>query len=111
MRERSRDERQHVTLFDRRNKPMKKRLLLVEDDQALARVLSENLTFCGYEVEWVADGNDVVARLRTFRPDLVLLDVMLPGRSGFDLCGLIRKGGQTPVIMLTARDQKADKVK
>jgi DNA-binding response OmpR family regulator len=90
---------------------MKKRLLLVEDDQALARVLAENLTFCGYEVEWVADGNDVVARLRIFRPDLVLLDVMLPGRSGFDLCGLIRQGGQTPVIMLTARDQKADKVR
>jgi two-component system response regulator VicR len=44
-------------------------------------------------------------------PDLVLLDVMLPGRDGFNLCGLIRQGGRTPVIMLTARDQKIDKLK
>ncbi|OFW24798.1 MAG: hypothetical protein A3H97_17985 [Acidobacteria bacterium RIFCSPLOWO2_02_FULL_65_29] len=90
---------------------MKKRILVVEDDQGLARVLSDNLAFCGFEVANVGDGDDVVSRVRSFCPDLVLLDIMLPGRNGFDLCGLIRQGGRTPVIMLTARDQKADKLK
>jgi DNA-binding response OmpR family regulator len=90
---------------------MKKRILVVEDDQALARVLADNLTFCGFEVSIVGDGNEAVARVRSFCPDLVLLDIMLPGQDGFDLCGVIRQGGRTPVIMLTARDQKADKLK
>jgi DNA-binding response OmpR family regulator len=90
---------------------MKKRLLLVEDDGGLSRVLSDNLTYCGYDVQCVGDGNSVIARIREFRPDLVLLDVMLPGRSGFDLCGLIRAEGRIPLIILTARDHKADKLK
>ncbi len=89
----------------------RQRILIVEDDRALARVLSDNLSFSGYEVDWVDDGGEVLNRVRATSPDLVLLDVMLPGRDGFNLCGLIRQGGRTPVIMLTARDQKADKVK
>ena len=89
----------------------KQRILVVEDDRALARVLSDNLTFSGFDVDWVDDGEEALNRVRAKGPDLVLLDVMLPGRDGFSLCGLIRQGGRTPVIMLTARDQKADKVK
>ncbi|MEQ1907874.1 MAG: response regulator transcription factor [Vicinamibacterales bacterium] len=89
----------------------KHRILIVEDDRALARVLSDNLTFSGYDVEWVDDGADVLNCVRAKNPDLVLLDVMLPTRDGFSLCGLIRQGGRTPVIMLTARDQKADKLR
>ena len=89
----------------------RQRILIVEDDRALARVLSDNLTFSGYDVESVDDGDEVLNRVRASNPDLVLLDVMLPGRDGFNLCGLIRQGGRTPVIMLTARDQKADMVK
>jgi two-component system, OmpR family, response regulator VicR len=90
---------------------MKKRILIVEDDRALARVLADNLAFFGFEVEWVDDGADAIGKVRSFSPDLVLLDVMLPGRDGFELCGLIRQGGRTPVIMLTARDQKSDKLR
>jgi two-component system, OmpR family, response regulator VicR len=90
---------------------MKKRILIVEDDAALARVLSDNLTFSGFEVDRVDDGAEVVGRVRAFSPDLVLLDVTLPGPDGFELCGLIRQGGRTPVIMLTARDQKSDKLR
>jgi DNA-binding response OmpR family regulator len=90
---------------------MKKRILVVEDDHALARVLADNLTYSGFEVEAVEDGDEVLRAVRTFGPDLVLLDVMLPGSSGFELCGLIREGGRTPVIMLTARDQKLDKLR
>jgi two-component system response regulator VicR len=88
-----------------------KRILIAEDDRALARVLADNLTFCGFQVESVDDGSQVIARVRAFAPDLVLLDVILPGQDGFALCGLIRQGGRTPVIMLTARDQKSDKLR
>ena len=90
---------------------MKRRILVVEDDKQLARLLADNLTFCGFDVECVADGRLVIKHVRTFNPDLVLLDVKLPGPSGFDLCGMIRQGGRTPVILLTACDQKNDKLR
>jgi len=90
---------------------MTKRLLLVEDDAALARVLCDNLSFAGFQVEWAADGAAAVRSVRTTTPDLILLDIMLPDRSGFELCGVLRRGTRTPLVMLTARGQKADKVK
>jgi two-component system response regulator VicR len=90
---------------------MRKRILVVEDDVALARVLRDNFAFDGFDVECVADGNLAIGRARDFAPDLVILDVMLPGRDGFELVSLLRRGGQTPVIMLTARGQKADKLR
>ena len=90
---------------------MKKRILVIEDDQALARVLTDNLTYSGFEVEAVEGGPRALAATRAFGPDLVLLDVMLPGPSGFEVCGLIREGGRIPIIMLTACDQKADKLR
>lgn len=90
---------------------MKKRILLVEDDRALARVLADNLTYSGFDVTVAEGGLNVLNVAREFCPDLVLLDVMLPGPNGFELCGLIRQRGRTPIIMLTARDQKADKLR
>ena len=90
---------------------MKKRILVVEDDAALARVLRDNLTFAGFDVDCVTDGDQAIAKARTQAPDLILLDLMLPGRNGFELCGVLRQGGRTPIIMLTARSQKADKVR
>ena len=89
---------------------MKKRILIVEDDASLARVLRDNLTFDGFDVKCAADGDTALSEARTFAPDLVVLDVMLPDTNGFDLCGVLRHGGQTPIIMLTARSQKADKL-
>ena len=90
---------------------MSGRILIVEDDNMLAKVIGDNLRFAGYEVSAAADGHDAVARLRTFQPDLVLLDLMLPDRSGFDLCGVLRQDGRTPVVILSARAQKADKLR
>jgi DNA-binding response OmpR family regulator len=90
---------------------MKKRLLVVEDDAALARVLCDNLSFAGFQVEWAPDGASAVRSVRAATPDLILLDIMLPDRSGFDLCGVLRRGTRTPLVMLTARGQKADKVR
>jgi len=90
---------------------MKSRILVVEDDAALARVLRDNLTFEGFEVAWESNGSRALTRLKVFAPDLVVLDLMLPDTNGFDLCGLLRHGHDTPIIILTARGQKADKLR
>ena len=81
---------------------MKKRVLLVEDDPVLTRVLRDNLTFEGFDVTSVADGLQAQAIEKELSPDLVLLDVNLPGRSGFELCELWRRQSQVPIILLTA---------
>src|SRR5437867_5951509 len=91
---------------------MKKRVLIVEDDAALGRVLRDNFEIEGFEVEWVAGGAVAVSKAKDFSPDLIVLDVMLPGGiSGFDLCGVLRQGGRIPIIMLTAKSHKADKLR
>ena len=89
----------------------RKRILIVEDDDALARVLVDKLSFAGFEVDRAEDGRSALARARTFSPDLVLLDLMLPECDGIELCQLLRRGRGTPVIMLTARSEKVDKLR
>ncbi len=91
--------------------PPKKRILVVEDDAALARVLADSLTFAGFDADRAGDAHTALRRARASAPDLVLLDVVLPGCDGVELCRLIRRGGATPVIMLTARNEKADKLR
>lgn len=87
---------------------MKKRILVAEDDAALARVLRDNLLSQGFDVDWVHGGDLVEARARDFAPDLVILDVMLPGKSGFDLLASLKDRNRTAVVLLTARSQRAD---
>ncbi len=89
---------------------MKKRILIVEDDHALAKVLSDNLAAEGYDVEHVADGNLALERVRSFVPELVVLDIALPGMNGLDLCGLLWQHGHIPVLMLTGSTRPSDKV-
>jgi DNA-binding response OmpR family regulator len=89
---------------------MKKRILVVEDDESLACVLRDNLVFAGFDVEWVPDGDLALQSVRTAAPDLILLDVMLPRHDGFELCGLLSQGSRTPIIILSARGQKADRI-
>ena len=90
---------------------MKKRVLIVEDDVNLSALLRENLIFEGFEVDCVADGDQVLGKARAFMPDLVVLDVMLPNTNGFELCSALRHNGRTPVLILSARSQKADKLR
>ena len=90
---------------------MKQRILVIEDDAGMARILRDNLTFEGFEVQSVADGKLAAAKAREFVPDLILLDLMLPGKTGFELCGVLRGRRQTPVVILTARGQKSDKLR
>jgi two-component system alkaline phosphatase synthesis response regulator PhoP len=90
---------------------MPRRILLVEDEPGLVLTLTDRLTREGYDVESVSDGSVGLTRALGGGFDLVLLDVMLPGMSGFDLCqALRRRGVDTPVIMLTARGQLVDRV-
>ena len=90
---------------------MKERVLVVEDDPVLTRVLFDNLTFEGFEVRTVSDGNTALSVFKEFSPDLVLLDINLPGRSGLELCDVWRGGSRTPIILLTAKGQKSDKIR
>jgi DNA-binding response OmpR family regulator len=89
---------------------MKQRILIVEDDAGLATVLSDNLAFEGFQVQAVADGNLALQAARSFAPDLVILDIMLPGKSGLELCRVWREGPRIPVILLTARADRKDKL-
>jgi DNA-binding response OmpR family regulator len=89
-----------------------KRILLVEDDDALANVYLMRLEAEGFEVRRVANGEDALADAITFKPDLVLLDVMMPKVSGFDVLDILRNTPDTAnlkVIMLTALSQDSDK--
>ncbi len=88
-----------------------KRILLIEDEPGLVLTLSDRLSGEGYAVERAADGESGLERAAREAFDLVLLDLMLPRMSGFDVCRELRKRGiETPVIMLTARGQIVDKV-
>jgi two-component system OmpR family response regulator len=86
-------------------------ILVVEDDTNLAGMIISELRIEGYAVEAAADGIAGLHQARTLKPDLILLDWMLPGLSGFDLCLRLRHTGiSTPVIMLTAKDEVSDRV-
>ena len=87
------------------------RILVAEDEPGIALGLEDDLRLEGWDVEMVGDGVSAARRAREERFDLILLDVMLPGRDGFDVCRELRKAGvQTPIIMLTAKGQEAEKV-
>ena len=87
-------------------------ILVVEDDDALARALAGVLETDGYEVEHARSGPDALHRVGTVRPDLIILDVLLPGYDGFRVLRTIRDAGnQTPALVLTARRAQEDKVR
>ena len=91
--------------------PVQRRILVVEDEPGLVLTLTDRLKSEGYEVDAVGDGPAGLSRATDQRFDVILLDVMLPGASGFDVCRDLRQRGvNTPVIMLTARGQVLDKV-
>ena len=89
---------------------MTARVLVVDDDQALAEMLGIVLRKEGYEVATCGDGARALPMIRQFRPDLVLLDVMLPSMDGVEVCRLLRAESGVPVIMLTARTDTKDVV-
>jgi DNA-binding response OmpR family regulator len=87
------------------------RILIVEDERDIALGLEVDLTSHGYEVETVRDGESAVRRGREAGWDLILLDLMLPRKDGYEVCQQLRQAGvQTPIIMLTARTHEAEKI-
>jgi two-component system, OmpR family, alkaline phosphatase synthesis response regulator PhoP len=93
------------------DRPVRIRILLVEDEPSLVVTLSDRLAAEGYEVESVGDGNQAVELALRGAFDLMLLDVALPGKNGFDVCRELRqRGNSIPILMLTARGEVTDRV-
>lgn len=91
---------------------VKKKILLVEDDEALAGVYKSRLEIEGFETAWAPNGEDALSEAVKFKPDLILLDAMMPKISGFDVLDILRNTPETAnihVIMLTALSQPKDK--
>ncbi|MFZ3070270.1 MAG: response regulator transcription factor [Anaerolineaceae bacterium] len=89
---------------------MSEKILVVDDEISLQETLAYNLKKEGYTVELAGDGNTALDLARTSKPDLVILDVMLPGLDGFEVCRILRQETNIPVLMLTARDDEIDRV-
>jgi DNA-binding response OmpR family regulator len=90
--------------------PVSFKVLIVDDERHIVELARLYLSREGYEVEGVGDGAQALTRFGQLKPDLVVLDIMLPGADGLSVCKEIRKQSQVPIIMLTARDEVTDKV-
>ena len=89
---------------------MDNRVLVVEDEPALLETLEYNLAHQGYTVSTAADGPTALKMARQEQPDLIVLDIMLPGMDGFEVCRILRQEMSMPILMLTARDEEVDKI-
>jgi DNA-binding response OmpR family regulator len=89
---------------------MKNKILIVEDDPNILEALKYNLTKEGYDTLTAVDGAQAMDVARASKPDLIILDIMLPKMSGFEVCRILRKEMDVPIIMLTARDDEIDKI-
>ena len=88
----------------------KQKILIVDDDLHIAELISLYMMKDGYETEEVYDGRAAVRAVESFQPDLILLDLMLPGMDGYQVCAEVRKNSRVPIIMLTAKGEIFDKV-
>lgn len=86
------------------------KILVVEDEISLQETLAYNLTQQGYEVETAGDGKAAIEAARRIKPDLILLDIMLPILDGIEVCRILRQEMNVPILMLTARDDEIDRV-
>lgn len=84
------------------------KILIVEDERTLLETLEHNLKKQGYVVDTAENGLDALEIARSTRPDVIILDIMLPGMDGFEVCGVLRQEMNTPILMLTARGDKID---
>jgi two-component system response regulator MprA len=87
------------------------RILVIDDDQNIVSFLRRALSYSGYQVEIARDGDAGLSRALQVSPDLVVLDIMMPGLDGYEVCRRLRAGGDVPILMLTAKDEVADRVR
>ncbi len=88
----------------------KQKILVTDDDQNIAELISLYLTKEGYEVKKAFDGREALSLVSSFKPNLIVLDIMMPEVDGYEVCREVRKTSQTPIIMLTAKGETFDKV-
>lgn len=86
------------------------KILIIEDEPKLAMLLQDYLRAANFETEWTANGTDAIPAIRQHAPDLVVLDLMLPGRDGLEICRELRQFSAVPVVMLTARVEEIDRL-
>jgi two-component system response regulator MprA len=89
---------------------MKERILIIEDDEAILKVLRRVLSYEGYQVDTALDGQSGLNMVREIVPDLIILDWLLPGMDGLEVCRRLRAAGNIPILMLTAKDTIQDRV-
>jgi two-component system, OmpR family, response regulator BaeR len=85
-------------------------ILIVEDEEKIAEILTDYLSQAGFSVTWKATGEGVVELVKNSPPDLILLDIMLPGVNGLDICRQVRKFSPVPIIMVSARVEELDRL-
>lgn len=93
-----------------RGDTVKQRILVVDDEVPIQELIKYNLEQAGFEVEVADDGNQALEMFEANKPDLLVLDLMLPGKDGYDVCKAIRKTSNTPIIMLTAKETELERV-
>ena len=89
---------------------MNERILIIEDDQQILKLLQRGLAYEGYTIDTATDGRMGLILARDHTPDLVILDWMLPGMDGLEVCHRLRTGGSIPILMLTAKDTVQDRI-
>jgi DNA-binding response OmpR family regulator len=89
---------------------MPERILVVDDEETIVQLVAYNLRRAGYDVTTASNGEEAIRLFRAEAPDLVILDVMMPGLDGFEVCKELRKESDTPIVMLTARGEEIDRV-
>lgn len=89
---------------------MKENILIIEDDEAITRLIKRALTYEGYQVDTALDGETGLRVAKDHQPDLVILDLMLPGIDGMEVCHQLRTNSNMPILILTAKDTMQDKV-
>ena len=85
-------------------------ILIIEDEPKLAALTIDYLRAAHYETEWLADGTNAVQRVREAMPELVVLDLMLPGKDGLEICREVRTFSEVPIVMVTARVEEIDRL-
>ena len=85
-------------------------ILLVEDDATISQMLSAYIERDGYQIEVAREGNEAIVLFRKCQPDLIILDINLPGKTGFELIPIFRAESHSPILMLSARSSEDDKV-
>ena len=94
----------------KRGNAVNERILIIEDDQAILKLLQRGLAYEGYTVDTATDGRTGLILARDHTPDVVILDWLLPGMDGLEVCHRLRTGGSIPILMLTAKDTIQDRV-